>query len=169
MLGAGIYFGKELRVSLDYTGILLISAIVSSAYLCILVCADVNVLGRRMLLVATVALGNVRDVDALQTHLVKAPVRDAAHVCECRPDILYLLQSGYHSVHGVGSTPGRQTPFRDDEWCVYDPAQVCVWGAEPRSESLTSCHPAQVRLEYVIEIEHEDDRDLARIIKRTGV
>ncbi|XP_063069062.1 protein mono-ADP-ribosyltransferase PARP4-like [Engraulis encrasicolus] len=61
--------------------------------------------GSRLLLVCEVALGHCRDVRKRDTTLTAAP-------------------DGYHSMHGVRSTPNQHSEFEDDEYVVYSPDQV---------------------------------------------
>jgi hypothetical protein len=56
------------------------------------------------MLLCRVALGQVKDYTKVTYGLTEPP-------------------SGYHSVHGVRSTPSNPTEFVDDEYVIFDPTQ----------------------------------------------
>jgi len=85
-LGNGIYFGDAASTSCAYTS------------------PGRNGRGTRMMALATVALGRVRDYTRI-TYGLSAP------------------PEGCHSCHGVKGTLLRQSQFADDEYVIYDPRQ----------------------------------------------
>lgn len=60
--------------------------------------------GSRLMLVNNVALGTVYDFEKVAFGLMEPP-------------------HGYHSVHGIRSSPSRLTDFKDDEYVIFNPAQ----------------------------------------------
>ena len=84
LLGAGMYFGETAATSAKYS--------------------QVGQKGYRMMLVATVALGNIKDYHQPNLDLTKPPLN-------------------FHSCHGVKSTPYAPTGFVDSEYVIYETDQ----------------------------------------------
>lgn len=83
-LGNGIYFGDAACTSCSYT--------------------SAGKRGTRMLAIARVALGNIKDFTKITYGLQRPP-------------------AGYHSCHGVRARPNIKSEFADDEYAIYDTAQ----------------------------------------------